>query len=126
MERLRELVASRTTFSAPLDAAAAAAIVRFLNEQLGERELLAMVLAHTALGREAKKKNAWSRGTWVPQRATLEGLNGERCFFRVTVQERGKAELTAPGVWKVPSARLEDSAHQPGPAAAPTHRRAPP
>ena len=60
MERLQAVVASRTEFSAPLDAPTAAAIVSFLNEELGDA-MIGWVLAHTELGKQAGGKNIWSR-----------------------------------------------------------------
>ena len=60
MERLQAVVASRTEFSAPLDAPTAAAIVSFLNEELGD-VMIGWVLAHTELGKQAGGKNIWSR-----------------------------------------------------------------
>ena len=59
MERLQAVVASRTEFSAPLDAPTAAAIVSFLNEELGD-VMIGWVLAHTELGKQAGGKNIWS------------------------------------------------------------------
>ena len=60
MERLQAVVTSRTEFSAPLDAPTAAAIVSFLNEELGD-VMIGWVLAHTELGKQAGGKNIWSR-----------------------------------------------------------------
>ena len=93
MERLQAVVASRTEFSAPLDAPTAAAIVSFLNEELGD-VMIGWVLAHTELGKQAGGKNIWSRGAWVPQTARLESLDGSTLQFTVGVQERGKQGLT--------------------------------
>jgi len=59
MERLQAVVASRTEFAAPLDAPTAAAIVSFLNEELGD-VMIGWVLAHTELGKQAGGKNIWS------------------------------------------------------------------
>ena len=44
----------------PLDAPTAAAIVSFLNEELGD-VMIGWVLAHTELGKQAGGKNIWSR-----------------------------------------------------------------
>ena len=93
MERLQAVVAGRTEFSAPLDAPTAAAIVSFLNEELGDA-MVGLVLAHTELGKQAGGKNIWSRGAWVPQTARLESLDGSALRFSVGVQERGKQGLT--------------------------------
>jgi len=85
MERLQAVVAGRTEISAPLDAPTAAAIVSFLNEEIGDA-MIGWVLAHTELGKQAGGKNLWSRGAWVPQTARLESLDASALHFSVGVQ----------------------------------------
>ena len=91
MERLRERVAARAKPALPLDANAAAEIVTYLNEELGD-EMIAWVMKATEIGKTAAAKNAWSGGSWVPISAQLEELSSTRLCFRVGVRERGKSD----------------------------------
>lgn len=109
MERLRDALRAGDAGSALLDDAAAKVISAFLNEYFSEG-LLEWAMAHTEVGEMAKRKNAWSRGSWTPIAAELAGAlkvravdsSPQRCVvtlpLRVLVRERGKeveSELTA-------------------------------
>ena len=92
MRSLRAAVTSRIPSRTPIDSAQ---VMSFLNDHWGA-EMLAWVLRETDIGKLAATKNMWSRGSWVPEKVTLDRLEMEggslELGFTVTVKERGRQE----------------------------------
>ena len=89
LDRLRARVRSRSVASAPFDPAS---VVGYLNSEHGGEAstLLAWSISATEIGRTAARKNAWSRGSWVPRSARALSLSHSSLDLEVEIEERGK------------------------------------
>jgi len=85
LERLRHSRRVRTPLASLGDVEA------FCNEQF-EDGLLAMAMHCTELGRTAKRKNSWNRGSWTPASVRVEAIEAEQISLCVGVKGRSGAQ----------------------------------
>ena len=89
LDRLRARVRSRSVASAPFDPAS---VLGYLNSEHGGEAstLLAWSISATEIGKTAARRNAWSRGSWVPRSARALSLSTSSLELEVEIEERGK------------------------------------
>ncbi len=90
---LREALAKErdSAASKPLTAAQSAQLAEWLNGAVPAC-VLRWTSEYTSVGRDAQRKNVWSRGSWVPSAASVVSVSSEALALSVTVKERGKPE----------------------------------